>query len=192
MKKTDENYQEYLDEMKRVWGEDTRMIEFCTKKASQVIKLTGGEMIEMEQPTITKDFCFGYSTCGYGPEYEEAMKSQAAASRNMEQYFIDYNMQHGFGDIIDKLNDESTQLYIGIRCMNGKNLYHYYILEDWQVNANPALLYKMHRSINEATDKLLIVKAVEQEQEKFKKRLRTWWKRNGKDKVRTWVYWMDD
>lgn len=42
------------------------------------------------------------------------------------------------------------------------------------------------------TDNLLIVKAVEQEQEKFKKRLRAWWKKYGKEKCRTWTYWMDE
>ena len=46
MKTTDANYAAYHEEMLKVWGSDTHMIDYCEKKTIKVVKLNDGRIVE--------------------------------------------------------------------------------------------------------------------------------------------------
>lgn len=194
MKSTDENYNDFLHEMELVWGKDKRMISYCIQSVSRVIKLTDSDnIVSFKQPSIHKDFCFGYSTCGQGAEYDEAVKAEINCNNNMEKYFMDHNIRRaGYQERIDNLNDESKSLYIAVACIHGSMLVDYICENEHIVNSQQWKYQGYKLSQHQQEDKLLIAKALEAEKIKHEKRLSQWWKRYGAAKCRTWVYWIDE
>ena len=192
MKATDNNYQDYLTEMQLVWGKGKSMIDYCIKEAHQVIKLTDGRITGFRQPSIEHEFCFGYSSCGQGQTFDEAMNEERDVHKNMEKYFLDYNMSHArYNEEIASLKDKDNHLYLAVKYNNGKNLVRYAATDEWGIQrclfGNEFAL-----SQHQDEDKALIVAALEKEKAYFEKRLRSWWKRYGASKCRTWTYWLDD
>lgn len=68
------------------------IVEYCMKKAAEVVELPNGLMVEIEKERIRTQFCFGYSDIGQGPTYEEAWRSMENADTN-EAYFLRRNME---------------------------------------------------------------------------------------------------
>lgn len=195
MKAKDKNYDALLQEMRTVWGRDQSMVDFCMKEASQCIVLSDGKMmVKFEQPRIEKDFCFGYSTCGQGQEYDEARKAEQDCNANMEQYFMAHNRRKaGYDEDIKVLQDSDRKLYLAIHYNRGELLMHYVCVDPWQLD-RVQLFYnsKLVLSEHQDEDKALLLDAIRMEQQKHEKRLRQWWKRYGAEKCRTWTYWVDE
>lgn len=56
-----------------VWNNDKKMLDFISKKISQVIKTSKGYLIPLDKPEIETRFCFGYSLSRYDTEdYDRA------------------------------------------------------------------------------------------------------------------------
>ena len=70
--------EEYLNEMRKVYPNDERMIEYHRKEANRVIRLTNGGLMVFEKPKIETSFCFGYGC--QSSTYEEASKAASAPS----------------------------------------------------------------------------------------------------------------
>lgn len=193
MKTTEKNYQAYHEEMVKVWGKDQRMIDFCEKEASQVVMLTDGKIVRFTQPRIEKNFCFGYSTCGQGPSHEECEKEHSNFRDNQELWFMEENRRKGgYDEKVNSLKDLDNTLYLAVKYKGGENMMEWTCIEEWEKERNPCFFMNYSPSENQTADRKILISALLEEKEKHEKRLRTWWKRYGAEKLRSWTYWLDE
>lgn len=186
---------EYMREWRKIWKDDTRMIEFNRKKTSAIRKLSNGGLIDWEKPSIETSFCFGYR----GSDSSDANKMARVAKTN-EDYFINENLKN-FDYIIKKIeslgNDEDytgSKLYIyrdKYNKVEDLNLWSYTILPLCKyIDAKERNLYLDLHEAN-AEDINIILETEKSERTKFEKRLYTYLKKYGLTKVRSWSYWAD-
>lgn len=198
---------EYMKEWEKVWPGDKRMLDYERGKFSYAVRLENGGIVCFEKPSIKTEFCFGYSTCGQGAEYDEASAQCRAA--NSEEYFLHANL--------DSYDEEIKALECNCQYDNekGERSYHYegkawYIVrQEYNSQTAPLNLYEFHAygpwSVeNEPyrypkelvkmsdTDRKTILAAAKHERDKFEKRLHKYLKRYGTSKLRTWTYWLDE
>ena len=183
---------EYRGELVKLWRTDTSMIDFCIKKISSIRKLSNGGLITWEKPQINTNFCFGYM----GQSDEGDAQQMAQNAKKNEDYFLSENL--GIFDVtITKI--EST-----LKKNNENKLYIYKEYSRDSVNlwgftvlSFSEFIYqnerKIYNEIQEASDEDIrtILAAEKEERKKFEKRLKTYLKRYGLSKVKTWSYWQD-
>lgn len=61
-------------------GDDKHMMDYCDKKTDTAVILSSGAIFAIDKEDINTRFCFGYSTCGQGAEYDEATKAERHAA----------------------------------------------------------------------------------------------------------------
>lgn len=186
---------EYLNEWRKIWKDDARMMEYGRKKTSAIRRLSNGGLIDWGKPSIETSFCFGYS----GSDDDDANKMVHHAKTN-EDYFLNENLKN-FNYIIKKIeslgNDEDcsgAKLYIyrdNYSRADDLNLWSYAILPFWQYNeAKERNLYLDLQEAN-AEDIKTILETEKSERTKFEKRLHAYLKKYGLTKVRSWSFWRD-
>jgi len=183
--KTQKELKDIYAEQIRAYWKTPRMIDFCIKKAAYIVELDGGELIDIDKPSIEKDFCFGYGYCGVSTneDYENA----AAAARNAatnQDYFLEKNLEG-----ID-------------RTLNALDEYRVYKRPHYISQAPDSLLYDLEYRDRWADEpenaKRLTPEEIERVKEgyqevrkQFVKRLNTYLKRYGLSKLNTWTYLSD-
>ena len=189
---TTELMEEYRAELVKLWRADNKMIDFCIKKISSIRKLSNGGLIVWEKPEINTSFCFGYMGQS---DYEDAQQMADHAKKN-EDYFLSENL--GIFDVtIKKIEstlkeNNENKLYIYKEySRDSVNLWGFTVLSFSEfINQKERKLYN---EIQEASDEDIrtILEAEQEERAKFEKRLKTYLKRYGLSKVKTWSYWQD-
>ena len=189
MKSTDKFYNEYKNALIDVWKNDKKMIDYCIKKTSRVIKVNG-LLFTTDKPTIKTRFCFGYD-CSVDNESFDNANEMAQHARTNEQYFIDQNLKQ-FDDEIKNLKDD--------------NIIKYYLKSGAyysQSKDNPlkAVCYERfsrwldHNNDDkqQLTDEMITayIEALKLDRIDFKKRLDTYLKKYGLSKIHSWSYWRD-
>lgn len=192
MKTTDANYAAFHEEMLKVWGTDTHMIDYCEKQAIKVVQLNNGCLVAFDQPDIKKDFCFGYrSACT--DDYDEAQSMASHASKSVE-HFIGTNLkQAGYDEELEKLRDPGYVIFGGVKYINGEKLYFLTYARDCEYDIDRVQSFfnsKLERMDN--INRQLLIEANEELKAKFRKRLDSYIKRYGMSKVRTWTYWSEE
>ena len=206
---------EYLEEMRKAWdGAD--MIEYFKNNFSSAVRLSNGGLLVFEKPTIDKDFCFGYGMqCGTDYDDANKMASHAATS---EKYFLDQNLKE-FDNKIKELETmqnswgSSCVLLLDRKCYYSQkaplNVFNYFLSScglNYYEKCNISVMagttkylenfdgIGCYYDLSEATteDRANILAALKHERQKFEKRLKTYLKRYGLSKVRTWSYWADE
>lgn len=199
---------EYMKEWEKVWPGDKGMLDYERKQFSYAVRLENGGIVYFEKPSMKTEFCFGYSSCGQGPEYDEA--NAACRAADSEQYFLHVNLKDMDEEIealekncrYDHEKDEWNRHYDGLtwyiqraryeRETAPMNLYSYHAWSKWDVKNEPwRYTPGTYEEMSDA-DRKTIIAALKHEREKFEKRLRTYLKRYGTSKLRTWTYWMDE
>ena len=211
VKKADSNSnratpEEVRTEYAKIW--DEKMTDYCTKKVAICIKLPGGELIPIEKRSIKKDFCFGES----GYDYEDAIKSAAAARTNQE-YFIEKNMEY-FSEMLQDIENhihlvgDYLMTISNSRYSNDNSKIHYIrferitkILDDLGGSADIEALkygqtiteYGTKRIYKIVTDEeaKIILDAYKQAAAAHRKKVDSYLKRYGLSKVNSWTYWRD-
>lgn len=182
---------EYAALLPDVWGKDTKMIDFCLKKADLLFKTSDGFILEIEKPSIKKHFCFGYRLGDDGTEYREANSAARQAEKDID-FFMAENLQE-LKRIIENLSKKENDYYFQNhywRQTNNvmKNVVSFYY---WNIPADIAKKeYKEYTPVSEK-DKSLILAAYKEELKRFTKRLETYLKKYGLSCVHTWSYWVD-
>lgn len=189
---------EYLAEMRKVWGEDSRMMDYEKKRVSAVYRLSNGDLICFEKPNIETSFCFGYSDSAYDTKDYDNANAMAHHAATSEEYFLEQNLKCYDGKI---KNIEEGDEYIHI-CIFRKsytsqkgllNVFNWGCLKYWQYyeakNIHPSS-YPDLQEVN-AEDRAIILNALKSERAKFEKRLKAYLKRYGLSKIKTWSYWRD-
>ena len=200
MKNQKELKEKYMNIIKtEVWQNDEHMQEYARKECEYVVELSNGNIIDIEKPRIEKNFCFGmgmYAT--YTQEEFEAAEELADNARKNVDYFISENMKQ----ITDKI------YYLKEALENKREVYTFVHYSGQPADSelvtyncvricdNPE--YAPFRWANlQAVKKLssediqAIIDGLEEVANKFMKRLNTYLKRYGLEKLNVWTYCRD-
>ena len=176
------------DEFAKVWRDDDKMVDYCTKKVSAYMVIDG-KVITIDKPSIQTHFCFGYGVQG-AYDYDEAQTTCSKMSQS-ERYFIDYNLRNCLaGQILDNMaNATWVDYWLTDRRYNGKSNLAAIRCED----RSERFYYEDQGWRRLTKDELAEYKRMlEAEIEKFRKRLNTYLKRYGLSKCDYWTYWADE
>lgn len=176
------------------WGDDKHMTDYCVKKTDTAVILSSGAIFTIDKEDINTRFCFGYSTCGQGAEYDESIKAERHAAAS-----LDYFRRKNTTDSAEAVE----------RAKNAPYIYTYTRYLDDNVGAVVSVLmldesaeycreYHRHRLPNSElhpvsdSDRAAIIAAYEEHHRKHCKKVETYLKRYGLSKVKTWTYWVDE
>lgn len=189
-----------MAEIAKVWGDDASMMRHFEKELSGVYELTDGKLFAYERPRIETHFCFGYGYCATSTEEEEREADRMAEhAAKSEKYFMAQNLR-GIDDLITLVQtgrpanaydweEYTVKLY--------PRQYHGFpVLNIWKVTAKkpgaPDFINDESNAVDlTENDRKLLVAALNTEREKLVKRLKTYLKRYGMSKVKTWSYIID-
>lgn len=196
--------QELKDELRteliKVWGQDEKMIKYCINKASQIVKLSRGQLYIIDKERLDTCFPCGYSTCGQGQEYEEAVKEMDAVRRDT-YYFREKNTRD-LTDMIESLQPTPDDYcgtprhepYIRIQyCTGSANIYSLAWVTDYQLQYEQWRFkdWEEFQPLSDE-DRQTLIAAYQAELEKRNKQIDAYLKRYGTSKLRTWTYWLDE
>ena len=182
-------FAEVRAEEEKVNPNDKKHVDWCMRQISSVLRLSDGSLLTWDKPKIETSFCFGYSSCGQGPSYEEAIKQESNFGETM---FINENLRELERRINEIENlDEFSSVYIGQKYFRETKLRQYQIASEWRIKNEPWIYGHI---IRQATyeEVQAIIKIEKAERDKLEKRLRAYLKRYGTSKLKTWTYWMDE
>lgn len=184
---------EYRDELAKVWSNDARMIKFCLSEASQVVRLSGGELVPIEKRKIKTDFCFGYSTDYTGHEASDAQRAAMHAREDVE-HFREKNLQE-LRAIVEAFDGKHPREwveytpYIWQKYSGAGNIWGFGWVPYYDYDRRPTGVE--YREVTPADLETLRAAYVE-ELHKMEKRLNTYLKRYGLSNIHTWTYWRDE
>lgn len=179
----------HTEVLNKVWKGSPKMIDYCLKECSAYVPLSNNNFIILEKPKIKTRFCFGYRLNSQDTEEFDDANDMAHYARTQEDYFKEENLK-GFDEAIKNLKDKSNKFYLEVKyCNEDKN--------DSLKSYNFFDPYRQHKPIEEYnfisdSDRNAIIKALEEEKQKFTKRLNSYLKRYGLSKVTSWSYWADE
>lgn len=185
--------EEYMQEYRKVWGDDQRMLDYCRKEFSSAVRLTNGGILYFNKPRIDSSFCFSDE----GPSYDFYCNLMQDRETRLAQYFLDRNLREFDEDIerLQSLRKDCRMLYIqrkSYSCQKGElNLWKWYSWSEWDVENEPYRYTPGSYEKMTDEDRMAILAAMKHEREKFEKRLQAYLKRYGTSKIRTWTYWAD-
>lgn len=191
MKSQKELKELYLNILKQNPANNASWIKYYLNKVGYIVELEDGNLFIIEKPSIKTSFCFGE----HGYDYDEASKAAETTATN-EKYFISVNMK----DLEDEIKqvkrwpetnyDYTKKMYLmphneeyeGKRTMYTRILTDYDGIKDKDTAQGRPVSKK---------DRYAIVGGYQEVQKRFLTRLRTYLKKYGMSKVRTWTYWAD-
>ena len=186
----DEAKAEYV----KVWKDDEKMVKYCQGEISNAVKLSDGRIVVVKKQKLETSFCFGYSTCGQGAEYEEANEAAHVANTS-EDYFREQNLKE-FDNKIALLKTDKEESWYMDAYLRQSNYCDCGLVNIHEVVGLRRCDFENQRwgtyvEISEA-DRKLIIEMYEEEKEKMSKRIDTYLKRYGLSKLHVWTYWQDE
>lgn len=187
---------------KPIW--DEKMAKWCTNQIKIFFPICGGKFVcGIEKFDIKKDFWFGYSSCGQGPEWEECMESVNNCYKNLADYFMSENLS-AIDKAISDLNimiENNNTVYDSLRCpWEAYHAPHYY--RETEDNAAHTVTFlhfariiedaKYCRGEKMTVEDLIIYRdAYIAFRDIVKKQLETYLKKYGTSKLTVDSYWID-
>lgn len=182
-----------------VWIDDRHMQEFARKECAYVVELSNGNIISLEKPKIQKDFCFGmgmYAT--YTQEEFERAEGLAEKARTSVNYFIQKNMEQ----VTDKIKylkeclkrEKECYTFTQYSGQPDKSILKSY--NTVRICDNPEYCFGRWSSCKDI-EKLdndniqAIINGLEEVGKVFMKRLNTYLKKYGLEKLNVWTYCRD-
>lgn len=158
------------------YGND-RMNEWVAKQLYNVIELSDGTLCGFDKESIETRFCFADE----GPQYE-IYKDLMSEEERLKRYFFNENIKKI--DEVIKVFEKKDEYYIPACWIYKSGICKpTWLRDDRDREIN-------HKILNEQ-DRQAILEVLKEKKEDFIKRLNTWWKRYGADKLHTWTYWAD-
>ena len=178
-KKENKVNKKFIQEMKRVWGNNQDMIDFCVKDAFEIVELDNGLIFQISTPRMETSFCFGYGQFGMSTVDEEEWASEKARAIREFENFKNANIKSNFDWLLKQI--EEGRYYV-VLFDGGKNLVS---IASWHFDIN-----KTAGQITD-NDRKKLKEAYERAVKRFEKRLETYWKRYGASKLKVWTYLVD-
>ena len=178
MKKISQDMQAIIDEYEKAFGRSSA--EYHMKYLSNAYKTDKGYLVAFSKPGIMTEFCHGYGYSGVSTEEEHQQASDAVESYREKDNFIQANLDERFPHFEEALSDPT--IYDVSRICNTQ-VYHVEAPRKWY-DDTPKMELTEH-------DRKRLSEILQEEHDKFEKRLNTYWKRYGSSKLRTWTYLSD-
>lgn len=175
----------FTQELEKVWGNDSKMVDYCVKESAVLVELEDGNIYSIEKPRIETHFCFGYGLNGVTTQedMERAYNCESHA-RNDGDYFKQENLAP-INQRISVLRDKDYKVYKGQRYISGGDkIVGLEFCKAWE---SPSARFV---ELND-NEREKLIEAYEQVKVSFEKRLNTYLKRYGTSKLRTWTYLVD-
>ena len=160
----------------RRYGND-RMNEWTVKNLYNVIELSDGTLCGFDKESIETRFCFADE----GPQYEIYKNLMSNREERLKNYFINENLKR-IEQRIKVFEKEDMDIPA---CW----IYEDGICKPTWLRDDRDIDIK-HKLLNEQ-DRKAILEIYKEMKVDMIKRLNTWWKRYGADKLHTWTYWAD-
>jgi hypothetical protein len=198
--KVKQNDNELLDEYMAEHAKHAKgdMLDYYKSKFSSAIRLSNGGILAFEKPRIKTSFCFGYHT-GDSEGYKNANEMADYASKN-EEYFLSKNLED-FDNDIECIETGKRDGFQTVHLCIHREAYGDTVLNVWTYNVFDWFSFEKNKEYGDTygaeyqevndTDKAAILDGLKHERAKFEKRLKTYLKRYGTSKLRTWSYWAD-
>lgn len=196
-KKLKEKYMDII--CKDVWASSERMQEYARKTCEYVIELSNGNIIDIDKPSIQKDFCFGYGMYARSTNEEEARADALAENAETNpEYFIRENMRQ-IREKIAVLQEAlagEKEVYTFIRYYgepDTSDLMGWKCCKLWDNPENEPSDWSNLRMVRklENDDIQRILDGYEEVGKRFMKRLQTYLKKYGLSKLNVWTYLCD-
>ena len=186
------------------------MQNYIEKETFEVVALNDG-YYGVEKAKIKKDFCFGYGMYGVADSDDEKVANSLEKNAKTFEYFVKENIK----DLEERIEILQTVLDANDMFVKNNRLYvigictHYnsepltkswYICDSSYCPKNITIeeilnSYSNHTrtEYRQATKEEIkkILDAEKRQLENFNKRLNTWWKRYGAEKLNIWTYLKD-
>ena len=190
MKTQKELKQMYSDILaSEVWPKSPDMVDYCVKETAYIVELTNGDIIDIEKPRIETRFCFGYSDSRYDTEDYDRANNMAAYAKKSEEYFIEENLKdinQTIGQMEGTIPNSYTFRTRVKYCNSPEDSKIKCLVFEGRWGERGAEFPELSaEDLQRVIDGYKIVK------ESFEKRLKTYLKRYGMSKVKTWSYWQD-
>lgn len=192
--------EELRTEFVKVWGQNEKMVNYCVNKASQIIKLSGGQLYVIDKEKLETHFPCGYSTCGQGQECEDAVKEMRSVHSNTD-IFRERNTRD-LKEMIEDLQPTQpdycgiprNEPYIRVQYRTGSpNIYDLAWVRDYQLQYEQWRFrdWEGFQPLSDE-DRATLIAAYQAELDKRNKQIDAYIKRYGTSKLRTWTYWVDE
>lgn len=172
------------------YGSD-RMNEYIAKTTAGAVMLDDGRICGFDKPTIKKDFCFHDEGADY-----ELYKDLHGSEDKMKAYFFFQNLKD-IDEWIDALQEDKWPVFTGFYenakgavTLCCRNYGHLTNLSNIQEGLEKHEMEPLWSHASES-DRKKCIDMLKQIRIDFEKRLNTWWKKYGVDKLHTWTYWAD-
>ena len=157
--------------------------KYYSKIYSNEIKL-GDYYIIFEKPSIEKNFCFGFDEVG---DYDSIQRSHdnAMYANTNSDYLVNKNLNK----LIEQKEHYADDDFVVLPSCNKSNvgfLVSQTAIERGYYNEDK-IVYRLNED-----DKKRLLKIMDEEIEKFSKRLKTYVKKYGTSHVKTWTYSVND
>lgn len=189
----------YMDVIRNEVWEDEHMQKYARKTCAYVVQLSNGNIISIDKPNIEKNFCFGMGWYGtYTQEQFEQAEEEAENARKNVNYFIDENMRQ-ITDYIDNLKECLEQkmecyTYTHYTGQPDNSILKGYSITNICNNPeyNPGK-WSACRDVEKlrSDDIQAIIEGLEEVEKAFMKRLNTYLKKYGLEKLNVWTYCRD-
>lgn len=157
------------------YGND-RMNEYVQKTLANVVRLTNGMLCGYDKPSIETRFCFHDE----GPDYE-FYKELRSDKEHLKSYFLSQNAR-GLDEVIEAFEENDNKIPCIYDYKNGLCKPSYCWWGDMRDNEYVQVPDE---------DKKIILEMLYEIRKDFIKRLETWWKKYGAEKLNMWTYWAD-
>lgn len=204
---TEKEQQRLINQYAEIYGRDNKKdVDYMRSSTAAVVLLEDGKMYAIEKPSIKKNFCFSRDCNGIpSADAENNADAMAEHARTNADYFLTENLHPLLSELkkfdteaITDKDDYYLQRYkykkpyiYGSKYGNGtEQIAYIQFFADWEedeikkATADGARL----ATIEEIKDIIAAYKVVI---EQFKKRLASYLKKYGLEKLRIWTYYSD-
>ena len=181
----------YKEHLELAWA-DSKMVDYCSKKAEIVIETEDGYLLEIEKQSIKKNFCFGYGMyLNSTPEEEEMADNNAEYARTNADYFVRENLKW-YDTWIKELKENGAYVSkIGHYTGQDKNCkLQFFTSGKGSWGRTPADDPETYKKLS-AEDTNNLLNAFNTARENMIKRLNTYLKKYGLSKLNIWTYLRD-
>ena len=201
--KTNELNEKLRAALTEIWKRSPKMVDYDMKSTTAACELSNGMILTTNKQPIEKRFCFGYSDCGQGPDFSEAIRAEQNAKS--EEYFVRENLRR-FTDRLNLFDDrnvypvlrlkyyeqnETNPLrelsFVSLSDLLGRMEY-----DEYKPGATVTDAWGNYNYIPTTDDMKRIRTMYEEAKAAHEKKVRSYLKRYGTTKVRTWTYWLDE
>lgn len=174
-----------LTQIESAYWKDNSMVKHCVNSAAFLFEIRG-KVVIVKKSHIKTDFCFGYSLSRYDSEsYDNANDMADYASKNQHYFIVENHKDADYARTISNLNSTRFKAYAR-PYYYGKcpDLYSIDFCYSWENIPEGAFELT---DAEKSAYKLILAKAAKEHH----KKIMSYLKRYGMEKVNTWNYWRD-